>query len=94
MRCCFVVYSAQLTSYCKSLLLRFYIRFLLPGSYFLTDECRLWTPYKNLHSVVNDAVVNGSTEAQGDLELTLRKHRSNFTSLLQNTVSLYFNLHQ
>ncbi|XP_067951509.1 nuclear pore complex protein Nup205-like [Watersipora subatra] len=48
-----------------------------------SEQCKLWTSYKELDSVVTDAVVAGNTAAQGDLELILRKHRTSFISLLE-----------
>eukprot|EP00095_Tigriopus_kingsejongensis_P011855 maker-scaffold180_size281610-snap-gene-0.27 protein:Tk11855 transcript:maker-scaffold180_size281610-snap-gene-0.27-mRNA-1 annotation:"nuclear pore complex protein nup205" len=45
----------------------------------------LWTPFKALASVVEDAILKKSPGLRHDLERSLRAHKPHFTALLKNT---------
>lgn len=49
----------------------------------------MWTPFKQLLNVVETYLSPGKqrTSNVADLEVTLRKHKQNFTTLLKNPVS-------
>ena len=47
----------------------------------------LWVPFKELASVVNAAVLMKQPDVHYKLEATLKKHKPDFISLLQNPVS-------
>ena len=46
-----------------------------------------WVPFKELNHVIRWAISHPEPEAHFALEEALRKHRPDFTSLLQNPVS-------
>lgn len=54
---------------------------------FCIPAARVWSPYKDLQSVVEAAVHKRQTDAIHDLEIMLKKHKSDFLSLLKNIVS-------
>ncbi|XP_014664623.1 PREDICTED: LOW QUALITY PROTEIN: nuclear pore complex protein Nup205-like [Priapulus caudatus] len=45
---------------------------------------RLWTPYKDLNSIVENAILLKRPYVIHDLEVALRRHKPDFLSLLQN----------
>lgn len=51
----------------------------------------MWTPFKHLQNVVESYLASNNGEANlSDLEVILRKHKQNFTTLLRNPVRTYF----
>ncbi|XP_037929221.1 nuclear pore complex protein Nup205-like [Teleopsis dalmanni] len=44
----------------------------------------MWTSYKNLNKIVNQALAQPSSTSLTDLELCLRKYKQNFASILKN----------
>jgi len=59
---------------------------MVDASILFSEQCRLWRPYRELHSSVTDAIINGNSLVQGDLELILRKHRTSFLQVMQTNV--------
>lgn len=48
----------------------------------------IWAPFKELASVVNQAILKRQSDAFYNLEAILKKHKTDFISLLKNPVSL------
>ena len=48
----------------------------------------IWAPFKELASVVNQAILKKQPEAFYSLEAILKKHKTDFISLLKNPVRL------
>ena len=48
----------------------------------------IWAPYKELASVVNQAILKKQPDAFYSLEAILKKHKTDFISLLKNPVRL------
>ena len=46
----------------------------------------IWAPYKELASVVNQAILKKQPDAFYSLEAILKKHKTDFISLLKNPV--------
>lgn len=46
----------------------------------------MWTPYKHLHSVIEKSVVHSTKSSLSQLEVVLRKHKQNFSTILRNPV--------
>lgn len=44
----------------------------------------MWTPYKHLHSVIEKSVVHSTKSSLSQLEIVLRKHKQNFSTILRN----------
>lgn len=49
----------------------------------------IWAPYKELASVVNQAILKKQPDAFYSLEAILKKHKTDFISLLKNPVCEY-----
>ena len=49
----------------------------------------IWAPYKELASVVNHAILKKQPDAFYSLEAILKKHKTDFISLLKNPVREY-----
>lgn len=48
----------------------------------------MWTPYKQLHKVVETYLIGRAPEGSiSSLELVLQKHRTDFINVLKNSVS-------
>jgi len=50
---------------------------------------RIWSPYKELQYTVESTIQKKQSDAVQDLESSLRKHKADFISLLQNPVNWY-----
>lgn len=48
----------------------------------------MWTPYKELVTIVNQYVGRPTTGSYAPFEAALRRHRQNFLSLMKNPVSI------
>lgn len=50
----------------------------------------MWTPFKHLQSVVEAHFCDGGSElGLSELEVVLRRHKQNFSTLLKNPVSYF-----
>ena len=49
----------------------------------------IWAPYKELAGVVNQAILKKQPDAFYSLEAILKKHKTDFISLLKNPVHTY-----
>ena len=47
----------------------------------------MWTPFKELSRVINAVILKKEPNAYYRLEVELKKHKPDFTSLLKNPVS-------
>ena len=59
---------------------------------FSFDFCaaaRVWSPFKDLQDVVESAIHRHQTEAVHDLEVMLKRHKTDFLSLLKNNVGCW-----
>ena len=55
--------------------------------YIMCSGARVWGPFKELYHTVELAIHRRQPEAIQDLDIVLRKHKTDFISLLQNPVS-------
>ena len=68
------------------------ISFILAISYVievflhLFTGAQVWTPFKELYHTVQYAIQHRQQDAIQDLEMALRRHRTEFIALLQNPV--------